>query len=66
MKEMLNICLACASVQAYLSFSLSYIYKIMFITCSLQVHLSMLFSEPLLFELICVEHLCNYVIAIIS
>ena len=65
-KKMRNICRACASVQAYLSFSFSYIYKIMFFTCSLQVHLSILFSEPLIFELICMEHLCNYVIAIIS
>ena len=65
-KEMRNICRACASVQAYLSFSFSYIYKIMFITCSLHVHLSILVSEPLLFELICMDYLCNYVIAIIS
>ena len=49
-----------------MSFSFSYICKIMFITRSLQVHLSILFFEPLLYELICMEHLCNYVIDIIS
>ena len=49
-----------------MSFSFSYICKIMFITRSLQVHLSILFFELLLYELICMEHLCNYVIDIIS